>query len=114
MFATRGVTLQSGVAIEEGQQIQLALCAANRDPTAFGGDANSFRLGRTAINQHVSFGQGLHRCLGDRLAKLEMRVALQELTRRLSNVALHGDDWRREPGLLDRVSVAKLTYSLVE
>jgi cytochrome P450 len=50
--------------------------AANRDPDAFD-HADEFIVDR-AENRHATFGLGLHRCLGSNLARLELRVALDE------------------------------------
>lgn len=108
MFATRDITLTSGVSLGAGYPIRLMLGAANRDPASFGADADTFDPGRVNANQHIAFGLGIHRCLGDILARLEMRTALRELANGLSGVTVR--DWRRDAGLLDRVAVAGLGY----
>ncbi|MEU7632087.1 cytochrome P450 [Nocardia sp. NPDC049220] len=108
MFATRDITLAGGVALREGQPIRLVLGAANRDPAVFGVDADEFVPARANANHHIAFGLGMHWCLGDRLARLEMRTALREVARNLTGTTLL--EWRRETGLLDRVAVAGLGY----
>jgi len=60
--------------------------AANRDPNEFP-NPDEFRLNRPA-NRHLSFGYGIHRCVGAHLAKLEMRIAMQEIFRRLPDIEL--------------------------
>jgi cytochrome P450 len=52
--------------------------APNRDERQFGDDADQFDIHRKA-ERHVSFGYGAHFCLGANLARLEARVALEEL-----------------------------------
>lgn len=110
MFATRDVTLTGGTTLHAGQPIQLALCAANRDPAIFGPDADTFQPDREHSTRHIAFGLGMHWCLGDSLARLEMRTALQELARTLPSATVR--EWRRDPGLLDRVAIARLGCGL--
>ncbi|WP_327141521.1 cytochrome P450 [Nocardia sp. NBC_01327] len=108
MYATDKITLTSGTTLSAGQPIQLALSAANRDPAVFGPDAGTFQPERAHSTRHIAFGLGMHWCLGDSLARLEMRTALQELARTLPTPTIRA--WRRDTGLLDRVAVARLAY----
>jgi hypothetical protein len=66
--------------MKEDDWILLGFPAANRDPVAFK-DADKFIIDR-AENRHVAFGLGIHRCAGSNLARLEMRVALEEFIKR--------------------------------
>lgn len=69
-----------GHPLKEGDWLLLPFPAANRDPAAFD-DPGRVRLDRSS-NRHAAFGLGRHRCLGSNLARMELRVALQEwLTR---------------------------------
>jgi cytochrome P450 len=78
---TRGVDLH-GIRIPEGEKVLLLLGSANRDERAF--DApDVFDIDRPRDTQHVGFGHGIHVCLGAALARLEMRVSLEELLRRI-------------------------------
>ena len=77
-----------GVALRQGDRIGLLLGAANRDPERFS-DPDMFDAGRTP-NPHVSFGGGVHFCLGAPLARLEMAVALPILFQRLPGLRLVG------------------------
>ena len=73
------VEVQS-TAIPAGSKVALLTGAANRDPRAFG-EPDVIDVGRS-INRHVTFGYGIHFCLGASLARLEGRIALEEtLTR---------------------------------
>ena len=77
--ARADVTLH-GRTIPAGEPIALMYASANRDDTVFE-DAASFRLDRPNMKDSVAFGRGPHMCLGTALARLEMRVALEELLR---------------------------------
>jgi cytochrome P450 len=65
-----------GHQLKEGDWLLLPFPAANRDPAAFP-DASRVLLDR-AENRHAAFGLGRHRCLGSNLARMELRVALEE------------------------------------
>jgi cytochrome P450 len=69
----------AGRTVRAGEQMLLPFPAANHDPGAFD-DPATFDLDRQ-INRHVAFGLGIHRCLGSNLARLELRLALQEWLR---------------------------------
>lgn len=69
-----------------GTQIALLLGAANRDPAAFE-QPNQLNLTRKK-NPHVSFGGGIHYCIGAPLARLELKTSLPILLKRLPNLAL--------------------------
>jgi cytochrome P450 len=70
-----------GETVPEGSVIALLTSAANRDEREFGPDADSFDIRRT-IKHHLAFGYGIHFCLGAALARLEGRIALDELMQR--------------------------------
>ena len=61
---------------------------ANSDPREFD-DPGAVRIDRTP-NRHLSFGSGPHRCLGSHLARVELRIALEELHRRIPDYRLAG------------------------
>ena len=78
-FVTRDVELH-GTTVPEGSIMLLLTAAANRDDRRFA-DPDRFDV-RRKIDHHVSFGYGLHFCLGAALARLEGRVALEEVLAR--------------------------------
>jgi cytochrome P450 len=82
-----------GVAIGAGERVVAYLGAGNRDPQRFD-DAEALNLDR-ADNAPLSFGGGIHYCLGAPLARLEAQVALPALARRFPGLALDGDPVRR-------------------
>ena len=75
--------------LKVGTEVSLLLGAANRDAAVFT-DPQSLDLSRVK-NPHVSFGAGLHYCLGAPLARLELQIALPILLERLPNLALDVD-----------------------
>jgi hypothetical protein len=84
-----------GVRFEPHQAVVTVLGSANRDPEAFP-RPDVLDLGRTP-NEHLSFGHGIHFCLGAQLARLEGEVALRELARRFPGMRLATEHprWRR-------------------
>jgi cytochrome P450 len=76
----------SGCPIAAGTKINLSLGSANTDP-AFWNDADTVDFDRPA-NKHLAFGGGVHRCLGSHLARMELRVALEEWHARVPNYRL--------------------------
>jgi cytochrome P450 len=89
---TRDIELR-GRRLEAGDRVALMFAAAGRDPEAFP-DAERCRLGRSP-NRHLIFGNGIHFCSGARLARLELRVALEELSARTKGFRLAGPEPRR-------------------
>jgi cytochrome P450 len=76
--------------LSPGEWVLLPFPAANRDPDAFP-DANEVILDRQ-VNRHAAFGLGIHRCLGSNLARMELRVALEEWITRYPDFALADPD----------------------
>jgi cytochrome P450 len=79
-----------GVRIRRGQQLQVLLCAANRDPDRYP-DPDAFVLGRPP-RQVLSFGVGQHFCLGAHLATMEASVALRTMIDRFEDIRLDSDE----------------------
>ncbi len=87
---TREDVTFGGKRVPAGRRILCLIGAANRDPSAFP-DPDRLDIAREARN-HLSFGRGIHYCLGAALAKLEARVAFSSLLNRYSSIRLN-----REP-----------------
>jgi cytochrome P450 len=83
-----------GTAIPEGETIIVAIGGANRDPEVFE-QPDRFVIDRPNASQHLSFSLGMHHCLGAALARLEGRIAFEELTRRYRKLELAGTPTRR-------------------
>jgi cytochrome P450 len=75
-----------GQAVRKGDKVLIYWASANRDEAEFACPAH-FDLGRPS-NRHLAFGAGPHRCAGSNLARLNVRVALEELVGRLDDVRL--------------------------
>jgi cytochrome P450 len=75
-----------GRQMKEGDWLLLPFPAANRDPEQFP-DADKVRIDREE-NRHAAFGLGIHRCIGSNLARMELRVALEEWMKRYPDFEL--------------------------
>lgn len=76
-----------GVKIPAGETVMIALASANHDEDVFE-EPGKLDICRKNAKHHLAFGKGRHRCLGEALAKLEMTIILEELTKRLPHVQL--------------------------
>jgi cytochrome P450 len=79
-------TTLAGVDMPEAERVMLLYGAANRDASVFE-DADQFKVDR-ANNRHLAFGVGIHRCVGAPLARMELRVVLEEVLRRMPGIRL--------------------------
>ena len=79
-----------GVAVPDGSNILLLMGSGNRDEAVFA-HGEDFDLNRDNARNHLSFGYGIHFCLGFQLAKLEFGIMLRKLTARFPDLALTGD-----------------------
>jgi cytochrome P450 len=86
---TRATTL-GGVDLPAGTRLFLNFAAANHQPDLFD-DPDTFDVRRPTANQHISFGKGIHFCLGAGLARMEARIALELLAERLPSLRLSAD-----------------------
>lgn len=78
-----------GRSIAKGDWLMLCYASGNRDEAVFE-EPYQFRVDRTP-NRHVSFGYGAHLCLGQHLARLELRILFEELLPRLKSLSLDGE-----------------------
>jgi cytochrome P450 len=92
---SRRITLEpttvAGQEVPAGAFVIASLASANRDERFWGDDAGALRIDRDNAHQHVSFGAGVHHCLGAALARLEGRVAVSRLVQRFPRLALDGE-----------------------
>jgi cytochrome P450 len=84
-----------GQAVPAGSAMLLLFGAANRDPDRFE-DPDTFNIHRDTIS-HLTFGKGVHYCLGANLARLEGRVALDELLNRFPEWGIDYDNAQLAP-----------------
>jgi len=78
----------AGRNLKKGDWLMLCYASGNRDEAVFD-DADHFHVDRKP-NRHLAFGYGAHLCLGQHLAKMEMRILWEEMIPRLSDLALDG------------------------
>jgi cytochrome P450 PksS len=111
-YARRDVGL-AGVRLKKGDRVMVMLAAANMDP-AVHEQPEQLDLARKP-NRHISFGTGIHFCLGHQLARIEGACALQALFTRWPRLGLAVDPsqvhWRKRPGIR---AIAKLPVIAVE
>ena len=84
-IATEDTTV-AGCPVHAGEKVLLSFPAANRDPEAFE-RADEVLIDRQ-INRHVAFGVGIHRCAGSNLARMELRVAVEQWLQRIPEFRL--------------------------
>jgi cytochrome P450 len=107
-MARRTVEL-AGVRIPAGTSVMLMVGAVNRDPRVFD-DPDQLRLGRPNHYEHIAFSRGAHTCLGQQLARTEMRVSLERIFERTTDIGIdeaqhgprHARRYRYEPTSLFR------------
>ena len=80
----------SGVEIPAGEMVLVSLMSANRDPAMFK-DPATLDIERSGARKHLSFGHGMHHCLGAPLGRMETEIALQQLLDRLPDARLAVD-----------------------
>lgn len=83
--ATQDIEIR-GESIRAGENVICLLGSANIDPAEFP-DPDHIDFARSG-NRHLAFGGGVHRCLGSHLARLELRVAMEEIHRRMPDYAI--------------------------
>ncbi|GAB3887074.1 cytochrome P450 [Kibdelosporangium lantanae] len=88
--ATEDVRLPSGGTVAKGEPVIASLTGANLDPEVFGSNACPFDPAR-ASGEHLSFGHGMHFCLGSNVARIELEVALSTVVNRLPDLRLAVD-----------------------
>lgn len=79
-----------GAQLSAGDSILLGMPSANRDSAEFP-SADRVDIGRE-VNRHLAFGVGIHRCIGSSMARMEMRIALEEWLRAIPEFTLAPGD----------------------
>lgn len=99
LVATYRTALQAtevrGQPVAKGEKVLTLIGAGNRDPRVFD-DPDRFDIGRENAARHLSFGGGIHFCVGAELARLEGRIAFERLAKRLPGLRVDTDApaWR--------------------
>ena len=76
-----------GKQIKAGEQLLMWYVSGNRDEEVFE-NADAFDIERHNARQHLSFGFGIHRCMGNRLAELQLRILWEEILVRFNKIEL--------------------------
>jgi cytochrome P450 len=84
----------AGRKIREGDKLALWYVSANRDREVFGDDADAIVVDRPNARRHLAFGHGIHRCVGARLAELQIAVLIEEMQKRRMRVNVIGEPTR--------------------
>ena len=87
--ATQDVEL-GGKHIKKGDRVAMWYVSGNRDESAIT-NANQFVIDRAEVRKHVSFGFGIHRCLGNRLGEMQLKIIWEEILKRFPKIEVVGD-----------------------
>jgi cytochrome P450 len=98
-----------GVQIKEGDEVAVWYPSANRDEDKFE-NPDGFDVGRKP-NDHIAFGKGEHFCLGANLARLELKVMFEELTKRLPDLELAGEPERLRSNFIGGIKRMPVRFS---
>lgn len=79
----------NGQKIARNEKVILWYGAANRDPELFP-DPDTFNMHRNNVDKHIAFGHGVHKCLGSRIAKMQLRLAFERIFDRFPNITWTG------------------------
>lgn len=82
-----------GRTIKKGDRVVMWYASGNRDERKFT-DPDQFIIDRSGARNHLSFGYGVHRCMGNRLAELQLRILWEELLKRFENIEVVGEPER--------------------
>ncbi len=80
----------NGKLIKKGDQVIMWYTSGNRDATSID-NPNEFIIDRPKARQHLSFGFGIHRCMGNRVAELQLKIMWEEIMKRFSSVEVVGE-----------------------
>ena len=82
-----------GTKIRAGEKVVMWYASGNRDEDVFE-NPNALMVDRPRARSHLSFGFGIHRCVGNRLGELQLRIAWEEILQRFASVEVVGDPVR--------------------
>jgi cytochrome P450 len=78
-------TILGGQHIRKGDKVVMWYVSGNRDERAIE-NPDAFIIDRPRARQHMSFGFGIHRCVGNRLAELQLKILWEEIMKRFDNI----------------------------
>ncbi|MEZ5557547.1 MAG: cytochrome P450 [Pseudomonadales bacterium] len=82
-----------GKTIRKGDKVVMWYLSGNRDPEVFD-DPDAFVIDRDNARKHISFGFGIHRCMGNRVGEMQLRVLWEEIMKRFDTIELMGEPVR--------------------
>jgi len=88
-----------GKHIRKNDKVMMWYVSGNRDDEVID-DPMSFRVDRAHARHHLSFGFGIHRCMGNRLAEMQLRVAWEEIMKRFRTVEVVGEPVRVKSNII--------------
>jgi cytochrome P450 len=100
--ATRDTEL-AGKTIRKGDKVVMWYVSGNRDESVHA-EPDALRIERPKVRQHLSFGAGIHRCVGDRLAELQLQVLWREMLKRNLRPEITGEPVRHYSNFLRGIS----------
>jgi cytochrome P450 len=83
-----------GQAIKAGDKLALWYISGNRDESVFGDNADEIQVDRPNARRHLAFGHGIHRCVGARLAEMQIAILLEEMAKRHMRINVVGEPER--------------------
>lgn len=101
----------AGRQVRAGDSLMMCYPSGNRDEAAFV-DPFAFRVDRPDAKKHLAFGYGPHLCLGNALAKLEIRLLFTELLARIDDIQLAGDPAWVEASFVSGLKRLPITYAV--
>jgi len=90
--ATRDVEI-GGKTIRKGEKVVMWYVSGNRDEEVIE-RPNDYWIDRPNVRRHLSFGFGIHRCVGNRLAELQLKIIWEEILKRFSHIEVVGEPRR--------------------
>jgi len=81
----------NGQTIKKGDKVAMWYASGNRDERAFEQDPDLFIIDRNNVRKHLSFGFGVHRCMGNRLAEMQLRILWEEILKRFDDIEVLGE-----------------------
>jgi len=97
----------NGKSIREGDKVIMWYLSGNRDETAIE-RANDFIIDRARPRQHLSFGFGIHRCVGNRLAEMQLKILWEEVLKRFPVIEVTGEPKRLLSNFVRGISELKV------
>jgi cytochrome P450 len=82
-----------GQKIKKGDKVVMWYVSGNRDEDVIA-DPNNFNIERENVRRHLSFGFGIHRCVGNRLGEMQLRIVWEEILKRFPKIEIVGEPRR--------------------